>query len=102
MVDDTTAETFVNRKRIKCTNKGEKEVTLTAAQSGLPAHNHVTEKYELQTSNVQANGFTWPPLWSGTSPNVNTTQNCPPQNAQQPHENRPPYFVIAYIIKVTY
>ncbi|MCU0417478.1 MAG: hypothetical protein MUE33_09880, partial [Cytophagaceae bacterium] len=81
---------------------GLSQVLLTADQSGLPAHDHLTARYEVATTNMQANGFTWPPLWAGTVSNGATTQPCTAQNAQQAHENRPPYYVLAYIIKLTY
>jgi microcystin-dependent protein len=104
---------------------GLKNVTLTAAQSGLPAHNHSASvsgtvgpgKAKINTvtsitgsdadrlirggTNNLISQDTQQQIdhthsWTGTV----TVNNNFAQNASQSHENRPPYFTLAYIIKL--
>jgi microcystin-dependent protein len=69
---------------------GAKQVTLTKEQ--MPAHTH---------------GYTSAPSYGSASGNSSPHPDLPLVNAttgsaggDQPHENRPPYYVLAYIIKV--
>ena len=69
---------------------GAKTVTLTAAQSGLPAHNHqitiranATGLGDWNVGFVNGTGSVGPML----------TDNNAAQNAAQSHENMPPFFV---------
>lgn len=81
-------------------NKGGKpEVLLSPAQSGIPAHTHPVDTTTLTESN-SGQGVTFARNWKGSSAqNINTAANTG-QSASETHENRPPYFVLAYIIKV--
>lgn len=104
---------------------GAKDVTLTAAQSGLPAHGHVASTNETgaHTHGVTITGSNAdngdPGIYIETAPTESYSQNNPAiqianagahthtvtvqqnptQDAAQAHENRPPYYVLAYIIK---
>jgi len=80
---------------------GAKAVTLTAAQSGLPAHTHTPNS---TGSYVLANGTGGP----GGTANVSTggggyiqttLNNNAAANASQAHENMPPYMALHFIIK---
>lgn len=73
---------------------GVKEVTLTAAQSGLPAHTHGV----YYTSNNGADGTIRETI-AGSGTTTNTTQNAT-QNAASAHTNLQPYIVI-YMFKRT-
>ena len=77
---------------------GVSSVALTSAQSGMPSHAH----------NQAANGFyfcinsggsylRWPYTSDGSGPQ--TTLAAPAQDAASAHENRPPYYALAYIMK---
>lgn len=99
---------------------GEKVHRLTAAESGLPAHGHeastneagahkhtvyfgARESKEDGDHDVPGNDS-----WSdahetstnGAHTHTVTVQQNQAQNASQAHENRPPYYVLAYIMKV--
>ncbi|MBQ3680280.1 MAG: hypothetical protein IJJ78_02160 [Paludibacteraceae bacterium] len=89
-------------------------VTLTAQQSGLRRHNHrvrcgwktgsaASDPDGLWFSNMNQNtDYTPNPryydiLGQDTEPIIEPSGDC---DAEQPHENRPPFIVMAYIIKV--
>ncbi len=95
---------------------GEKEVTLTANQSGLRAHNHgITDpghnhsyvnwpnqagfnrgnKNAEVTRNDKQTSQT-----SGSTPTGITINDQGPLNALDAHENRPPYYVLAFIMRI--
>lgn len=68
-------------------------VTLTSAQSGMPAHEHTYQIPSVIASgstpnNINAGGFTGATTTGGAG-----------QNASQAHENMPPYIVLLPIIK---
>lgn len=79
---------------------GEYEVTLTAAQSGLPSHTHP----------FQIRAYSGP--WGDdavTSANRNTTSSgyvtgdtapSTPQDAQEAHNNVPPFYVLAFLKRI--
>ena len=71
---------------------GAKDVTLTAAQSGLPAHSHtVTSSGGGQFVNVGVGGlFTG----SGGTPPTFNTSSTGGTAASSSHENMPPYIVV--------
>jgi microcystin-dependent protein len=95
-----------------------KQVRLTGAQSGTSAHTHTVNdpghthsfnyerppnsddlaggKKSSVTHNQGANGTT------NSSTTGITINPSSPQNATTPIENRPPYYVLAYIIKIAY
>jgi microcystin-dependent protein len=80
---------------------GEKEVTLTADECALPSHWH---DYTLTTlSGKKDNGGALDHRNSGADgydlnyTNAGTTSTSKP--AEKAHENRPPYYVLAYIMK---
>ena len=91
---------------------GLKAVTLTAAQSGLPVHNHsISDPSHVHgtpgtllvggTGEAYTGGPTQFPS-AVTDPAFTgiTINNSLAQNASQSHENRPPYYTLAYIIKL--
>ncbi len=88
---------------------------LKAIESGLPGHTH--------TSNPHDHGYSWTVNSNDTDKGANnkggaaradevtvddrrtvpttvTINDAPSQDAVQAHENRPPYFALAYIIKI--
>ena len=76
---------------------GVKSVTLTSAQSGLPAHSH-SIKGAIGAGNYSegvAFGNDQTPDYTSTFPIQNNTA----QNASQAHTNLQPYIVLNYIIK---
>lgn len=91
---------------------GAATVTLTAAQSGLPAHDHQINDpgHTHSTPRGTSEGFgSYFSEDTGTSTGSKTTglrttgitiRNNTAQNATQAHENRPPYFALAYIMKL--
>ncbi len=91
---------------------GAKTVTLTAAQSGLPAHTHGMAHNHGVTlrgnpgigtqANVFRTGAANPPKdeqKTGASSKAVTDANGA-QNASAAHENRPPYYALYYIMRV--
>ena len=74
---------------------GEKSVTLTSAQSGLPAHSHTLE---AQGANVYALGSLFSITGIQNTGTFQTGQNSA-QDASQAHNNLQPYAVVNYIIK---
>lgn len=79
---------------------GQEKVTLTAAQSGLPEHNHT---YLLNTYSGQTAENLADRLRRGAGNHFSYRQRtdaAAAKNAAQSHENRPPYIVMNYIIKV--
>lgn len=71
---------------------GEKEHTLTSVESGLPAHN---VPYNGSASASANPGF----LMQASEDPQNLS--VPGANAAQPHENRPPYYTLAYIMRLS-
>ena len=79
---------------------GANSVKLTAGQSGLPAHKHNILASSDFTGNIGRLGDD-----SSTHKNditTKTTEDVAAQDAQYAHENRPAYYVLAYIIKTAY
>ncbi len=93
---------------------GENTHTLSAVESGLPVHSHIspphghgsangvyssgpgtTDVYAMGNAECCTNAGT--PPFSSVSVTIN---NSVSQNASAAHENRPPYYVLAYIIKL--
>lgn len=70
---------------------GEKEVTLTTAQ--MPSHNHRT-KPALSLSGIISAG----PVFSGNK--GGEYQYTEKTGGSQPHNNMPPYYALAYIMKL--
>jgi len=69
---------------------GEKEHVLTVAE--MPEHSHDYQKdtgLGMRTDYMQSN--------TGRDQSMHTTD---PEGGNQPHENRPPYFALAYIMKL--
>jgi microcystin-dependent protein len=94
-----------------------KQIRLINNQSGLPAHNHGvndpghTHSYSDSYVPVSGTGYSgggnrqidWNTDLNRTTGNSTTgitIQNSVTQNAAQNFENRPPYYVLAYIIKL--
>jgi hypothetical protein len=75
---------------------GSDAVTLTGAESGLPAHNHTV-------NNVRYNGNTGNGIRTANPSQGATytvyTSTSTATNASSSHENRPAYFELAYIMK---
>lgn len=81
---------------------GSKTVQLTDKQSGLPLHTHGVKFTIGEGSDAN---------WYKATVNGNKTQTLRGPiptteaggvGAEQPHENRPPYYVLAYLIKASY
>jgi microcystin-dependent protein len=75
---------------------GAADVTLTGAQSGVPAHTHTV------TASLNGAGG------AGTNPQTHTSQSTASSfttnanaaaNAAEAHTNLPPYYALAYIMK---
>lgn len=96
---------------------GGKEVTLTAAESGMPNHNHsvsvsttgaqqrIYPSYSYTGSTFLSNGSDLGNRTDNVSLSLTSTvseNSSVAQDASQPHENRPPYYTIAYIIKLKF
>lgn len=73
---------------------GQKQVTLTEAQ--MPKHKHSMTFAELPTGNTANPGY------DGGNNNYsqNSTKDTTEKGGDQPHENRPPYYTLAYIIYI--
>jgi microcystin-dependent protein len=78
---------------------GADEVTLTAAQSGLPAHSHPITQIESDSTGETLNAIKIENT-DTLNPAVISTANSVAANAAAAHENRPPFVAIPYIIKV--
>lgn len=74
---------------------GLEEVLLTAEQSGLPAHTH-TVTGPLEKSGEE--GIKGKNYFLGKVGSFITSEAK--ENAKKAHENRPPYYVLAYIMKI--
>jgi microcystin-dependent protein len=73
---------------------GKTTVQLTADESGVPEHSHPYNEYQ-HISSAQNRVVTG----AYGAINSNNTGNNTPQDAAQAHENRPPYYVLAFIMK---
>ena len=84
---------------IRGTNGGAENVTLTAAQSGLPAHKHRVSRIESNNSGSSFNA-----LHLENTDNINTavveTDNVASAPASEAHPNMPPYSPAMWIIKL--
>ncbi len=91
---------------------GQAFVTLTAAQSGLPAHTHNMAHTHgnglrgKEGTGTQSNVFrsgaespSKPEQRTGASSKTYTDENAA-QNASASHENRPPFYALYYIMRV--
>ena len=87
---------------------GAKSVTLTSSQSGVGPHSHaINDPGHTHQVDVSSNiGWIGAAAGSGNFIGQNQTEqtgitiNSASANAQQAHENRPPYYTLAYIIKL--
>ncbi|MBY0434951.1 MAG: hypothetical protein K2U26_12650 [Cyclobacteriaceae bacterium] len=91
---------------------GANAITLTDAQSGLPNHNHgISDPGHVHgtpgATTVGGTGLGYTggsitfPLATTESATTGVSVNFSgAQNATQPHENRPPYYALAYIMKL--
>jgi microcystin-dependent protein len=81
------------------TKGGAKQVTLTTAQ--MPSHTHTTEQFSRRgypdDSGDRTNDYYF---IDGSKDNVKSSLSINGAGGGQAHENRPPYFVLAFIIKV--
>ena len=78
---------------------GASTVTLTASESGYPSHSHsTTDTYATSASavNTGANYSDYNPVDVAKNTGNNSTTNV---SATSSHENRMPYYTLAYIIK---
>ena len=81
---------------------GSATVTLTSAQSGVPAHSHKYQDYNttytLKTTNRKPGTSTavayGTSLTAGGGATERTSSNNTTANASQPHENMPPYLAV--------
>lgn len=70
---------------------GEKKHTLTVGE--MPSHTHDYDRAYSEDGDVNHNG------WNSTIRVKSTTSSTTSTGSGQSHENRPPYYVLAYIIK---
>lgn len=80
---------------------GSDGITLTASQSGLPAHNHSGAK--AYTGTIERKGINVSASYdvlTGLNPGNMVVNNSVAQGASAAHENRPPYFALNMIMKV--
>lgn len=75
---------------------GAANVTLTAAQSGLPEHSHTIPVAAVAGAGTSGGR-------SGTlGPDASTSGvTGGPKNAAEAHENRPPFYTLAFVKKIT-
>lgn len=73
------------------------QVTLSVAQ--MPSHNHNNGDWRWLLL-VNGNNTTNSIDRSATEPNLVTPAEIQPAGGNQPHENRPPYYALAYIMKL--
>lgn len=78
---------------------GIEKVKLTAAQSGLPEHTHTYEKTTLSKTNDNDNEVNSKGYRKIGSESLTTTK-CTAKGASEAHNNIPPYYVLAYIMKM--
>lgn len=79
---------------------GAASVTLSAAQSGLPSHNHSVSVYEGTEAAGDGDWVDTAPAPGGGGALVPVGKTSyESTNAASPHENRPPYWALRYIIK---
>lgn len=76
--------------------RGVKDVTLTAAQSGLPSHSHT---YTITSSNTVGRESGNPNTSGPTAQGTTATSTAGPANAAQSHTNIQPSLVMNYIVK---
>lgn len=75
--------------------KGKKTVTLKAEESGLPEHTHTVTGPFGETGEKGIKGANY---WLGYPKSFTTSEAK--RDAAKSHENRPPYYVLAYIMKI--
>lgn len=93
----SSGDTYAN-----ATTGGSATVTLTSAQSGVPAHSHKYQDYNttytLKTTNRKPGTSTavayGTSLTAGGGATERTSSNNTAANASQAHENMPPYVVV--------
>jgi hypothetical protein len=81
---------------------GEKEVTLTAEQSGLPAHTHSASAYWTRGTGGSGN-YPNVALYDTVNSNISvnvTVESAGGTDASIPHNNMPPYYALWKLIKV--
>jgi microcystin-dependent protein len=79
---------------------GHTSVTLTAAQSGVPNHNHSYTDYYRRYGTALTAGTYWVNSNSQAEQNRYTSDTSA-SNASSSHENRMPYLIVNFIIKAT-
>lgn len=77
---------------------GQKTVTLTINQ--IPSHDHSNGGFD-RLLQVTGTGTVSSVDNSAFEPNIVTSGRIQPIGGGQPHENRPPYIVLAYVKKIT-
>ena len=78
---------------------GKKNVTLTAEESGLPKHTHTFRWQSFGNSSSDSDVTRICRGHSGAKDAAKETEVAGGQDASKSHENRPPYYVLTYIIK---
>ena len=79
---------------------GVNNVTLTAEQSGMPAHHHTLNVYSHISNPGVTSEQRWVPDTEYKTFGGYDTLELEKRNASQSHENRPPFYALCYLIKV--
>ena len=79
---------------------GVNNVTLTAEQSGMPAHRHTLNIYSHTSNPGVTSEQRWVPDTVLKTFGGYDTLELEKRDASQSHENRPPFYALCYLIKV--
>ena len=73
---------------------GEEQHTLTINE--MPTHTHTYQRYMLYTEQVPVDNINWDIMTSNYLESYETS----PNGGNQPHNNMPPFYALAYIMRV--
>ena len=81
------------------TTGGKEKVKLNANECALPKHRHGLDPQKIKTG-TKSEVFVATTFGTEDSSGSEYSNEYEKQSADSPHENRPPYYVLAYIMKV--
>lgn len=82
------------------TTGGEEKVLLKANECALPKHRHGLDPQKIQQGTKSSSVSVATMFGTGGSSGSEYSNEYEKKSADSPHENRPPYYVLAYIIKI--